>query len=243
MSLLKNIPAISVKPVREIVYEHLREAIVSGNLPAGSRFTGSQIAEEFGISRTPVREAMQKLEAEDLIERTPMKGNVVKEIVPSDIAHIFAIRKAIETLALRYTAKRITKKELGLLKEELGLLKEELEQAQILFDTIEGENLIEAFLPHVYQYNRIMFEACRSPRLIDLIWQHRELLDRNRVLRITVEKRFARSFAIRSELYHLFEKNAAEDSARLWGEHLDYSFTLWFENAPEASRLDKREYM
>ena len=236
MSLLKNIPAISVKPVREIVYEHLREAIVSGNLPAGSRFTDSQIAEEFGVSRTPVREAMQKLEAEDLIERTPMKGNVVKEIVPSDIAHIFAIRKAIETLALRYTAKRITKK-------ELGLLKEELEQAQILFDTSEGENLIEAFLPHVYQYNRVMFEACRSPRLIDLIWQHRELLDRNRVLRVTVEKRFARSYAIRSELYHLFEKNAAEEAARLWGEHLDYSFTLWFENAPEASRLDRREYM
>ena len=236
MSILNNIPAISVKPVREIVYEHLREAIVSGNLPAGSRFTDSQIAEEFGISRTPVREAMQKLEAEDLIERTPMKGNVVKEIVPSDVAHIFAIRKAIETLALRYAAKRITKKELGFLKDELN-------QAQVLFNTLEGNELIEAFLPHVYQYNRIMFEACRSPRLIDLIWQHRELLDRNRVLRVTVEKRFPRSFAIRSELYHLFEKNAAEEAAKLWGEHLDYSFTLWFENAPEASRLDKKEYM
>lgn len=236
MSILKGIPAISVKPVREIVYEHLREAIIAGNLPAGSRFTDSQIAEEFGVSRTPVREAMQKLEAEDLIERTPMKGNTVKEIVPGDIAHIFAIRKAIETLALRYTAKRITPK-------ELKGLRNELDQAQTLFDTLKGMELVEAFLPYVYRYNRIMFEACRSPRLIDLIWQHRELLDRNRVLRVTVEKRFPRSFAIRSELYHLFEKNAAEEAAALWGEHLDYSFTLWFENAPEASRLDKREYM
>ena len=237
MPLLGDVPSISVKPVREIVYEHLRQAIVSGELAPGVRFTDSQVADEFNISRTPVREAIQKLESEGLIDRAPMKGNVVKEILPEEIAHIFAIRKALETLALRYTAKRITEPELDSYGQELAKI-------QHLFDSMQDEGaLIKAFFPHVYECNRIMFEACQSPRLLALIWQHRELLDRNRVLRVTVKRRFRRSFEIRKELLNLFKERNAEKAASLWGEHLDYSFTLWFENSQQASQLDRAEYM
>ena len=93
--------------MREIIYEHLRKAIVYGELKADAMFTDAEIAEEFGVSRTPAREALQKLESNGYIQRITMKGNRVLGISPYELAHSFTIRKALETLAFKYSAIRI----------------------------------------------------------------------------------------------------------------------------------------
>ena len=104
MGLLKDIPELRTPPIRDIIYERLRKAIVQGELKADSYFNDHEISEEFGVSRTPIREAVQKLESDGYIERVPMKGYRVCGLSTHELAHCFSIRKALETLAVRYSA-------------------------------------------------------------------------------------------------------------------------------------------
>lgn len=224
MPLLKNVPDIHTKPLREIIYEHLRKAILRGELKTGSTFTDAEAAQDFGVSRTPVREAVQKLEAEGFIERIPMKGNRVLGISPYELAHCLAVRKAIETLAVRYTALRIT-------AGELEQLRNLLEQADRVFAEHSGEELPERFLPIVKSFNQVVFEACRSKILTTLIWTQREVFDRYRVMRITLPNRLHKSLARRKELYWAFVARDHEKACAVWTEHLNESFAIWREKS------------
>ncbi|HQL84895.1 MAG TPA: GntR family transcriptional regulator, partial [Rectinema sp.] len=82
MSLLQEVPDLHIQPMREVIYERLRKAIVLGELQPDSYFTDADIAHEFGVSRTPAREALQKLESNGYIERVPKKGNRILGISP-----------------------------------------------------------------------------------------------------------------------------------------------------------------
>jgi DNA-binding GntR family transcriptional regulator len=75
----------SYKPLREIVFETIREAIISGHLRPGERLMEVQLAQEMGVSRTPVREAIRKLELEGLLIMLPRKGTYVAELSLKDI--------------------------------------------------------------------------------------------------------------------------------------------------------------
>lgn len=87
------------KPLREIVFEALREAIINGTLEPGERLMEIQLAEEMGVSRTPVREAIRKLELEGFVVMVPRKGAYVAGLSMKDIADVFEIRTALESLA------------------------------------------------------------------------------------------------------------------------------------------------
>mgnify|MGYP001353068839 CR=1 FL=1 len=73
------------KPLRELVFETLREAIIDGELPPGERLMEIQVAEELGVSRTPVREAIRKLELEGLVAMIPRKGAYVAGLSMKDV--------------------------------------------------------------------------------------------------------------------------------------------------------------
>lgn len=80
------------KPLREIVFETLREAIIQGRLRPGQRMMEIQLAEEMGVSRTPVREAIRKLELEGFVVMVPRKGAYVAGISVKDIVDVFEVR-------------------------------------------------------------------------------------------------------------------------------------------------------
>src|ERR1700755_86071 len=82
------------------VLAQIRQAILSGDLPAGSQLREAHIAEEMGISRSPVREALSRLEEEGLVEKVPFKGAYVASVSPETIAEIAAIRTLIEPYAV-----------------------------------------------------------------------------------------------------------------------------------------------
>lgn len=231
MPLLKNVPDIRTKPMREIIYEHLRKAILRGELKTDSTFTDAEIAQDFGVSRTPVREAVQKLEADGFIERISMKGNRVRGISPYELAHCLAVRKAIETLAVRYTALRIT-------AEELEQLRDLLEEADRVFAKYSGEELLERFFPVVKSFNHVVFEACRSKILTTLIWTQREVFDRYRVMRITLPNRPHKSLSRRKELYMAFMNRDHEKACAVWTEHLNESFAIWREKSGLGKDLE-----
>lgn len=80
------------KPLREVVFNTLREAIISGELKPGERLMEVKLAEKMGVSRTPVREAIRKLELEGLVNMLPRKGAHVAELSAKDIMDVLEVR-------------------------------------------------------------------------------------------------------------------------------------------------------
>ena len=123
----------SVKPIREIVYDHLRTAILRGVIKSGERIVEKEYAGRFGISRTPVREALRKLETEGFVQYVPRKGVVVKTFGSADIIEIYNIRIALETMAIVSAVENITAGETRRLQDTVRLM----EMAWLQGDTAE----------------------------------------------------------------------------------------------------------
>ena len=116
------------RPLRERVHSRLRRAILAGEIPTGERLVESQLASEIGTSRTPIREALHKLELENLIESLPRVGYFVKGFSDEDIRDICEIRMAIESLAAQRAIVRITQRDLELLKRNIEQSRETVER-------------------------------------------------------------------------------------------------------------------
>ena len=99
-------------PLRDVVFNTLRKAILKGELKPGERLMEIALAERLGVSRTPVREAMRKLELEGLVSIIPNKGAYVTGITRQDVEDIYAIRSLLEGLCARWATAYITEKQL-----------------------------------------------------------------------------------------------------------------------------------
>ena len=119
------------KPLREVIFDTLRQAIITGELKPGERLMEVQLAEKMGVSRTPVREAIRKLELEGLVEMLPRKGAHVANLSIKDMMDLLEVRACIDGLATEFAASRITPDEI-----------KELKHVQEQFSTyVEKENL------------------------------------------------------------------------------------------------------
>ncbi len=105
------------------VYKSLRLDIVSGKLPGGTRITETAMAEALNVSRTPVREALQKLSQERLLISIPQAGYMVENLSDNEIQDLFITRMEIEQIAIQKAIKHITVEELKDLDDNLELTK------------------------------------------------------------------------------------------------------------------------
>lgn len=149
--------AIQRKSVRDQVFEHLREDILSGRLPAGARLVETQIAAEMGISRTPVREALPILENEGLVEGSDGAVYRVTGMRWEDVEELCAMRIANESLAATWAAERIT-------AAEIKALEENLNEAQV---QIQKGNP-EAFVAKDSEFHEILIRASGRKRMFEL---------------------------------------------------------------------------
>lgn len=148
----------SYKPLRDLVFEALREAIINGTLRPGERLMEIPLAEELGVSRTPVREAIRKLEREGFVVMVPRKGAFVAGISLKDIADIFEVRAALEALAAGLAAERIGDDEL-----------EELERLLVRMAEIIEENDVSAFLESDTRFHDTLYRTSGNKRLIQIL--------------------------------------------------------------------------
>ncbi len=100
------------RSLRDQVYDRLRAAILSGELAPGSPVIEAEIAATLGASRTPVREALRRLETEGMLEPRGARGSVVRELKRAEVECIFEIREALETLAARRASRRMSERDL-----------------------------------------------------------------------------------------------------------------------------------
>lgn len=161
----------SYQPLREVVCESLREAIRNGVLKPGERIMEIQLAEELGVSRTPVREAIRKLELEGYVVMMPRRGTYVANMSIRDINEIFEIRTALESLSNGLAAEHITDEEL-----------EHLQRLLVIIGGYIKDGNIEKIVETDIEFHDLMYHAARNQRLVGIISNLRDQLTRFRTL-------------------------------------------------------------
>jgi DNA-binding GntR family transcriptional regulator len=121
--------ALSRSAAADGVYEALREAIVSRRLQPGDRLAEEQLAKQFGVSRTPVREALLRLEAEQFAARVARRGLVVRPIPEREVLEVYAVRAALDGLAASLAAEQATPPDIARLRWISRQIAEAAEQA------------------------------------------------------------------------------------------------------------------
>jgi DNA-binding GntR family transcriptional regulator len=187
------------KSLGQLVYENLRQAIVRGGITPGTRLVESQIAEAQGISRTPVREAIHKLERERFIERLPHGGFSVLGLSRQDIVETFGIRSVLEGYAARLAA-------LNHRAGDLAPLEAKIDEFQRLLDNQQLRSLPDVNT----QFHDLLYTLSRSPRLMAMIDGLRDHIYRYRQI-ILQDERQARSSNEdhRLMLQHIRKREAA----------------------------------
>ena len=147
-------------PSSERVYRRLREMILSGELPPQTRLVEVHFAEEFGVSRTPVREALKRLTAEKLVYADSVRGLVVRQPDPDEVEDVYIVREALEVVAARLAARRITPDEVRRLAAILESMREAVEIGRT--DVIVSANI--AFHDVIYRAagNDTLFRLARD---------------------------------------------------------------------------------
>ncbi|MCD7955452.1 MAG: GntR family transcriptional regulator [Lachnospiraceae bacterium] len=157
-------------PLRDVVFQTLRQAILRGEISPGERLMEIHLAQKLGVSRTPVREAIRMLELEGLVTTVPRKGTVVAEITVSDLEDVLEVRQALEELAVRIVCKKITKEQLAEMK---GL-------AARFRETLKGDDVV-ACAEADMKFHDAIYNATGNRRLIQILNNLREQMYRYRM--------------------------------------------------------------
>lgn len=157
-------------PLREVVFNTLRQAIIQGEYQPGERLMEVTIANKLGVSRTPVREAIRMLELEGFVVMIPRKGAEVAKITVKDLKDALEVRMAIEALSVKLACERI---------DDAG--KEELKQACIAFKEAINSKLVPAIVEGDEAFHNTVYRAAKNPKLLTLAQNLREQVYRYRV--------------------------------------------------------------
>jgi DNA-binding GntR family transcriptional regulator len=145
-------------PLREIVFNTLRQAILTGDLKPGERLMEIHLAERLGVSRTPIREAIRKLELEGLVKMEPRKGATVAEITEKNLRDVLEVRRNLDTFAVELACERINEEQL----EELERIVEEFEG---IMHTKDSKTIAEADV----EFHNFIVEVTGNDRLVQLV--------------------------------------------------------------------------
>ena len=146
-------------PLRDVVFNTLRQAILKGELKPGERLMEIQLANKLGVSRTPVREAIRKLELEGLVLMIPRKGAEVAEITRQDMEDVLEVRTALEELAVTDACDHITDAQLSELKKASNEFKKAL---------LEGKDLVTCADADMH-FHDVILSATNNRRLIQML--------------------------------------------------------------------------
>lgn len=157
-------------PLRDVVFKTLRQAILRGELEPGERLMEIQLADKLGVSRTPVREAIRRLELEGLVLMVPRKGAEVASITEKDMRDVLEVRATLEELAVSLACKNMNPSVI----EELKDANKNVETAIISKDVVK---IVDADV----KFHDIIYKVTGNERLIQIINNLREQMYRYRL--------------------------------------------------------------
>ena len=157
-------------PLRDVVFNTLREAILKGELKPGERLMELQLAAKLGVSRTPIREAIRMLEQEGLAVTIPRKGAEVAKMTEKDMEDVLQIREALDELAAKIACEQISEEQL----EELVATMHEFEEST---KTDNVKKIAEADV----KFHDIIYQSTGNPKRVNMLNNLREQMYRYRV--------------------------------------------------------------
>jgi DNA-binding GntR family transcriptional regulator len=164
------------KSLGQHVFENLKQAIIRGDLAPGDRIVETQVAEALDISRTPVREAIHKLEREGLLKKLPKGGFTVMSLSREDIEETFGIRSVLESYAAGLAALKHHEDELKPLEEKIREFKTCLQKG----DTV-------ALTKINTEFHNLLYALSRSPKLVRMINDLRDQIFRFRKILLKID--------------------------------------------------------
>ena len=157
-------------PLRDVVFNTLRQAILKGELEPGERLMEIQLADRLGVSRTPIREAIRKLELEGLVLMIPRKGAEVAKISEKSLRDVLEVRRSLEELAIELACQRMTEDDIKELEEAQDAFRAAIQSADAMTIAETDEH-----------YHDIIYNGTGNNRLVQILNNLREQMYRYRV--------------------------------------------------------------
>ena len=214
-------------PLRDVVFNTLRKAILRGELNPGERLMEIQLANKLGVSRTPIREAIRKLELEGLVLMIPRKGAEVAQITEKNMQDVLEVRKALEELSVQLACERITPEQV----EEMKMAAEDFRKVLKSGDVTK---IAEADV----KFHDIIFAATNNQRLITLLNNLREQMYRFRVEYLKQKECYPQLLEEHDKLIALISGGEVEEACELMGCHIDNQAST----VSDVIRRDQAEY-
>lgn len=197
-------------PLRDVVFNTLRQAILKGELKPGERLMEIALAERLGVSRTPIREAMRKLELEGLVVMIPRRGAQVANITEKDLNDVLEVRLALENMAIEKACNRMTEDQM----DKLWIAAREFEK------TMTEGNLVRLAEADV-EFHEIIYQASDNRRLNQVLNNLREQIYRYRVEYLKDEE--TRNVLVKEheELYHAIKERDVSRALEISSKHIE----------------------
>lgn len=159
----------NVSSLTDEIVDIIRDRILKGEYKIGEKIKENQIATEFKVSRTPIREAFKQLENEGLIDYVPNRGCFAKGFTRQDIEDIYAVRKALEIMAVEWAVSRISDQQIKALKEQSELME---------FYTARKDS--DKVLELNSAYHDIIYDAAGSRFMAQILRSYKEYIEQTR---------------------------------------------------------------
>lgn len=211
------------------VYHKVKEKIIFRDLKPGERIIDREIADEFGVSRSLVRQALNILEKEGLVNSYPRTGYYVKEITKKDIRDIYNLRKLLEQHAAKKAVSKFSDDEIRGLEKLFKSAKEDLQ-----------DNLVEKLVRADAKLHRLIINKCCNRKIKEIIKKFNSFVLFYRVIDLTRENRAQSSYEEHYEIFKAIKNRQPERTAELLGEHIEFSKSMILENYDKYTFGDMR---
>ena len=205
-------PMMESRPIREIAYEVLKKAIITGEIPAGERIVETDYADRLHISRTPLREALRKLERDGLVEYVMRRGVVVRAFTIEDVKEIYTIRNALEMLTLPSIIENATPEDIASLREKLAEM-----------DKLQERDDVEALSPLAREFHSQLTSISHQKRILRVIESQDEYIRRFSAMAIRQENRRSEAHEEHHLLVDYVEKKDLDKFTALTKHHIERS--------------------
>ncbi len=197
-------------PLRDVVFNTLRQAILRGELEPGERLMEIQLAERLGVSRTPIREAIRKLELEGLVLMIPRKGAEVAKISAKSLRDVLEVRRSLEELASELACQRMTEEQV-----------QELEEAKKAFDAAVEKGDIMELAETDEKFHDVIFNGTGNARLVQILNNLREQMYRYRLEYIKEEDKRQIIMLEHEKILRAIRAHHVTEAREAMREHID----------------------
>jgi len=210
-------PPISIA---DQVYAYLKEKILLGEIKPGERLKQVPVAQLVKISRTPVRDALRRLEQEGLVERVPQRGVRVTAIKEETVKEVFGVRTVLEAYALQLACAKIS-------AEEIASLKNLQHQAQDILEDkeIRPQVKIKKLFALNSQFHELIYRSTGNTYLLEILNNLRNIVERMRYIGLRAEETWIHVWQEHGQLINYLEKRDKKAAVNLIKRHLIHAAT------------------